>query len=337
MACVGRALRLPLHTDSRWIVDAAGARVKLACVNWYGAHMEDFVVNGLDAQPIDAIAVGISQMGFNCVRLPFSLQMVLTNPTVNNASVLAANTELLGQSALVIFDQVIAALAAQGVMTILNNHISTAGWCCSLTDGQGLWYTDDYPEASFFEAWRLLAHRYASQPFVVGADLRNELRAAHGVEPTWGSGIASTDWALAATTCGNSVLQVAPHWLIVVEGLAFATRLDAAYHFPITLAVPQRLVYSAHDYSWSYPVTSYDEYQRTMGNHWGFLLTQNQSFTAPVWLGEFGTNAPIEWWSWVQQLRLGSTYYMIVMCDFFIVFFCCYGCNRRPNSLCAQV
>lgn len=27
-------------------MDSEGERVKLACVNWYGAHMEDMVVNG---------------------------------------------------------------------------------------------------------------------------------------------------------------------------------------------------------------------------------------------------------------------------------------------------
>jgi endoglucanase len=37
---------LPLHTQSRWIIDNNGTRVKLACVNWYGAHMENYVVNG---------------------------------------------------------------------------------------------------------------------------------------------------------------------------------------------------------------------------------------------------------------------------------------------------
>merc|ERR1711874_779137 len=51
-------------------VDSDGKRVKLVCVNWYGAHMEDMVVNGLDRQPIQFIADKIAELGFNCVRLP---------------------------------------------------------------------------------------------------------------------------------------------------------------------------------------------------------------------------------------------------------------------------
>ena len=39
---------LPLHTKGRFIVDEGGNRIKLACVNWYGAEEMDFVVAGLE-------------------------------------------------------------------------------------------------------------------------------------------------------------------------------------------------------------------------------------------------------------------------------------------------
>ena len=38
--------RLPLSTKGRFVIDNAGARVKLGCVNWYGAHMELYAVAG---------------------------------------------------------------------------------------------------------------------------------------------------------------------------------------------------------------------------------------------------------------------------------------------------
>ena len=47
---------------------STGSRVKLACVNWYGAHMEGHVVNGLDKRSIEGIATTIASLGFNCVR-----------------------------------------------------------------------------------------------------------------------------------------------------------------------------------------------------------------------------------------------------------------------------
>jgi hypothetical protein len=47
---------LPLETQGSKIVDKNGDEVRLACVNWYGAHMEQYVVNGLDLLNIDDIA-----------------------------------------------------------------------------------------------------------------------------------------------------------------------------------------------------------------------------------------------------------------------------------------
>lgn len=50
------AERVPLATSGSRIVDKNGDTVRLACVNWYGAHMERFVVNGLDLQPLDTLS-----------------------------------------------------------------------------------------------------------------------------------------------------------------------------------------------------------------------------------------------------------------------------------------
>ena len=78
---------LPLSTGEvggkMAIVDSQGARVKMACVNWYGAHMEGHVVNGLDRQTVFSIANTIKEIGFNCVRLPFSLEQYYENPYVD--------------------------------------------------------------------------------------------------------------------------------------------------------------------------------------------------------------------------------------------------------------
>lgn len=87
---LGSCVQLPLSTKGNKIVDAAGAEVRLACVNWYGAHLERYVVDGLDTQPLDNITRKIASLGFNCVRLVYSLDMVHLNPVVN-ASALVAN------------------------------------------------------------------------------------------------------------------------------------------------------------------------------------------------------------------------------------------------------
>lgn len=294
-------VKFPLKTQGRYIVDKFNNRVSLNCVNWYGAHMTSFVVNGLDAQPLETIAASIASMGFNCVRLPFSTDLYFLNPNVTDMLVLASNTELINMSGMDIFDATVKALTRNKLFVILNNHIGKAGWCCLLSDGEGLWYTDTYPESKFIEMWQGLAQRYLHNPYVIGADLRNELRAANNVSPTWGTGSNVTDWRAAAQRTGNAVLEVNPDWLLFIESIDYSTNFKDVRKYPITFNVPNRLVYSAHDYSWSQSATSYTQLAKILDEQWGYLLTENQTYTAPVWLGEFGTDSSSDWWQWMLQ------------------------------------
>ncbi|MGD0066122.1 MAG: hypothetical protein ABSB76_22085, partial [Streptosporangiaceae bacterium] len=59
----------PLSTSGRFIVDAHGKRVRLAGVNWYGAHEDLGVAPGLDRTDRRALARAIAMQGFNSVRL----------------------------------------------------------------------------------------------------------------------------------------------------------------------------------------------------------------------------------------------------------------------------
>jgi hypothetical protein len=46
-------------------------------------------------------------------------------------------------------------------------------------------YTKTYSEKLWLDAVASLSERYKDNKYVVGHDIRNELRGAHGVEPTW--------------------------------------------------------------------------------------------------------------------------------------------------------
>lgn len=114
--------QLPLHTQGRWIVDNGGKRVKFACVNWSGAAQKDGVVGGLQHQAVDAIAHTFAAMGFNCVRIPWSVEMVLQPHDVHNSSLLAANPALMGSSTLELLDAVVDACAGAQLMVIMVSH-----------------------------------------------------------------------------------------------------------------------------------------------------------------------------------------------------------------------
>eukprot|EP00927_Polykrikos_kofoidii_P021236 TRINITY_DN20169_c0_g1_i1.p1 TRINITY_DN20169_c0_g1~~TRINITY_DN20169_c0_g1_i1.p1 ORF type:complete len:379 (-),score=56.90 TRINITY_DN20169_c0_g1_i1:58-1194(-) len=292
----------PLRTAGSDVVDSRNALVRFDCVNWYGAHMERYVVNGLDMQSVGSIASSIHSMGFNCVRLVFSNDLYFKNPTLN-ASAVTANPSFAGRPAMEAFDAVVEALTASGLMVILNNHISDAGWCCSLTDGNGLWYTDTYPHSKWRQMWVELANRYASNSLVVAFDLRNELRAANNVTPTWGTGNKSTDWRMAAQDCGDAVLAQNSGLLIIVEGLSYANILPVSKK-PLKLAVPDRLVYSGHVYEWDelFNLGNYSEFSAAVAHELTFVTTLGKNFTAPFWLGEFGSNKRSTFWNWTINL-----------------------------------
>lgn len=107
-------------------------------------------------------------------------------------------------------------------------------------------------------------------------DLRNELRKANGLEATWGTDNPLTDWLRAAKICGEKVLKIAPHWLILVGGLNYQLDLTCVLNKPLEFSVKNKLVYSGHFYGFSWPVASwalvsYDSFKKKMFNTQTFV------------------------------------------------------------------
>ena len=150
------APQMPLSTSGRYIVDARGRRVRLAGVNWYGFHEDDGVAPGLDRTDRRALARRIALLGFNSVRLPFSLWMTEQTTPVPERY-LAANPDLSGATPLQVYDACVEALTGAGLIVIPNCHTLDAGWCCADDDEQGLWFNHRWPAGKFFAAWQDLA------------------------------------------------------------------------------------------------------------------------------------------------------------------------------------
>jgi endoglucanase len=286
-------VKLPLQTHGRWIVDRRGERVKLASVNWFGAESAEFVVGGLDQQPLPRIARLIRRGGFNSVRLPWSNQLVEQNPVVPE-QYLAANPRLQGERALDVFDAVVRALGRQGLMVILDNHRSRADWCCDEAHGDGLWYTRDYPESAWIADWKAMVRRYRHVQNVVAAELRNEIRPDPSLAPgpttaTWGDGNPLTDWRAAAERGGDAVLAANPKLLVIVGGTEYSGNLTGVAEDPVRLRIPHRVVYAPHDYRWFHSddeLTDYGAFEAKLTERWGYILDRRE---APLYLSEFGT------------------------------------------------
>ena len=277
------ALAPPLRTEGRHIVDAGGHIVRLASVNWYGFDQKEFVAGGLDHAPLTEIIRQIQSIGVNSVRLPWANQTLEQNPLVPDYAV-AANPAFRGKHAMEVMDSVITALAQAHIMVILDNHVSRADWCCSETDGNGLWYSPEYPEKNWLADWKIIARRYRKQPWVVGADLRNELRSG----AAWGGSDPKLDWHAAAERGGRAVLSANPRLLIMVESPHYSTDFTGFDKLPVQLPVDHRLVYSPHAYAdASHPFRDLDELKQAYEQRAGFLL--HSKLEVPLWIGEFGT------------------------------------------------
>jgi aryl-phospho-beta-D-glucosidase BglC (GH1 family) len=156
--------------------------VRLRCINWYGAHMESFVAGGLDKRSCRDIAESIKDIGANCVRIPLSVELVMRNPTPAAWAVAGIEqSECNVSTALQVLDCQVKELTRWGLMVILNNHNSVAGWVgAGEKVPQGLWHTTRFRTRHWVASLAALAVRYRSNPLVVGIDIRNEIHDQDG-------------------------------------------------------------------------------------------------------------------------------------------------------------
>jgi endoglucanase len=286
-----------LRTSGSKIVDASNKEIRLSGLNWFGFETSSSVPHGLWTRSWKGILNQIKRQGYNVIRLPFSNAML--RPGVKPAGInYSVNPDLEGLTSLQVMDRIIAGAEERGIKIILDNHRSTPG---GGPEAGGLWYTDAYPESRWIADWKKLALRYKNSPAVIGVDLRNEPHAA-----CWGCGDPARDWRLAAEKAGNAVLSVNPNLLIIVEGVTeyngqytwWGGNLMGAREYPVRLDVPNRLVYSTHEYAETiYPQPWFRAFNypknlpAVWDKYWGYLVKED---IAPVLVGEFGTRYETE-------------------------------------------
>ncbi len=279
-----------LHTDGATIVTADGSPYVIKAIAWFGMETGNCAPHGLWSISLDAGLAQIASMGFNTIRLPYSNECLASGVTTSiNAN---ANPGLVNDTPLQLMDAVVQTAKSYGLNVILDRHRPDSG------AQSPLWYTDRYSEATWIADWTMLAQRYANEPSVIGFDLHNE---PHGTA-CWGCGDPALDWQAAATRAGDAVLAVNPQLLIVVEGVEVQSGdsytwwgggLADAGSALVSLSVPDRVVYSPHDYPASIFAQKWfgaSDYPANLpavwDANWGYLVKQD---TAPVLLGEFGT------------------------------------------------
>lgn len=333
-----RPVRGWLHTQGMWIKDSRNCKVRLVGVTWYGMQTTYFVPAGLDFRPYRKILSEVKDLGFNSIRIPITDELVRYNKRLRvNNNFLRVNHDLWNLHPLGLLDRIVKAARKVHLMVILDNHFSIARSPASYgrrsPDGttvhknEATWTAKGYSEATWIHDWLKLARRYRHNPTVIGFDLRNEPHT-NGPGPwslktyleqgaTWGPypdkrWKKKSDWAAAATKCGNRILRVNPHLLMFVEGVQlypdptqkrgvetywWGSILRGVAVDPIRFSVPHQLVYSPHEWGpWKYNLgefnrhTNYQSITNLFWQNWAFITHLKDSrIRAPIWLGEFNT------------------------------------------------
>ncbi|HAA29603.1 MAG TPA: glycoside hydrolase [Cyanobacteria bacterium UBA8553] len=287
-------IELPLSTKNSKIVDATNRPVLLRGVNWFGIETQLHAPDGLSSRDYKDMLAQIKSLGYNIIRLPYSVQSLRSSDVQGINFQLGSNQELQGKSPLEVMDAVIQEAQRQELLILLDSH--------RLNDQRipELWYGDGFTEADWIDTWKMLATRYKNQANVIGADLKNE---PHG-RASWGTNDEATDWRLAAERAGNAILAINPNWLIVVEGVEknvpgqklanhwMGGNLEGVGRFPVRLSRPNKLVYSPHEYGpgvFNQPWFSEASFPKNLENRWeigwNYIATKG---IAPILIGEFG-------------------------------------------------
>ena len=280
-----------LSVSGTQFVTPDGTPVRLKSVNWFGAEGTNYTPHGTWLRPWKDIIDQIASFGFNCIRLPFSGDFTSAGRTPPETAIDAeANPDLVGKTSLQILDMYVAYCKQKEIYIVLDHHRPRAG---AGTVGSPI--DSSYTLQDWKNTWLLLAGRYKDEPTIVGADVHNEPH-----ELTWGV------WADYAEQCGNTILTVAPDWLIFVQGVAqfnddpywWGGQLQGVATRPVVLTHANRVAYSPHEYGQSVghqqwlaydgetlPANWPNNLWAIWKKQWGFIF---ENGIAPVWLGEFG-------------------------------------------------
>ena len=193
-----------------------------------------------------------------------------------------------------------------------------------------------------------LADKYKDDDTILGYDLKNEPHGKRGYSGStcpdtiakWDGSTDENNWAYAATTCANAILEVNPHALIFVEGVEQYPKTDKGYtydtadiweapadvspwygawwggnlrgvrDYPITPdSGTSQIVYSPHDYGPSvYAQTWFNKdftEQTLLDDYWYDTWAYiNEEDIAPLLIGEWGGHMDgTKNQTWMELLR----------------------------------
>ena len=112
----------PLSTRGSQIVDATGRVVRLRGVSWFGLETTLHTPHGLWVRDYKQMLAQIKSLGYNVIRLPYSVQSLRSQNVTGIDFSIGANKDFYGKTPLDIMDRVIQEAQRQGLLILLDSH-----------------------------------------------------------------------------------------------------------------------------------------------------------------------------------------------------------------------
>ncbi|MGI4887058.1 MAG: cellulase family glycosylhydrolase [Janthinobacterium lividum] len=341
----------PLHAQGPQVVDNAGREVRLRGVNVGGWLLQESYILKTDSlgsqgrikrallRTLPEAAVEqfyadyraryitqadidfIADQGFNCVRVPFHYDLLLTPAqrharnqalaTGNVAAYVGAlagyydRNELFTQPeqapGFALLDNVIKWCAARKMYVVLDLHAAPGGQGTdpNINDNLApldLWKRRDAKGRLLYQdvtvrLWETLARRYKNTPAVAMYDLINEphnMNAAHGLSANHAELNALYSRLITAVRAQGD------HHLLLLEGDGYGNNYAGLTPAELKISDKTNLVYNAHHYWDTNDPQAADATNPDQISRIGGMVKFRAAQRVPVWVGEIGENSN-EW------------------------------------------
>ncbi|KAN0030299.1 hypothetical protein ACTA71_010061 [Dictyostelium dimigraforme] len=287
-----------------------GVEITIQGIAWFGMETGTFSPGGLQTQSVESILDILVSTGFNALRLPFSVDMIINNRYPNQINY-GLNPNLQGKTALQVLQYITSEAGKRGILIVLEQHrfdpsdYISALWyttqCITNVDGKCVNYT----EQMVIDSWVTLTNLFKQYWNLWALDIKNEPH-----DPvTWGTGNLQTDWDKAFVRIVNQIdAQTNFNGVYFIEGVQnnqgvcsnmynnwWGGNMSPVQCFPIYLNQANRVVYAPHTYCSSvfdqefFNAPDYPNNMPTVWNaEFGFLADNTPTNQYAVLLGEWG-------------------------------------------------
>ncbi len=352
-----------LHAVGSRLYDKDGNQVWLTGANWFGMNCTENFPHGLWSADADELLSSVADHGINIIRFPISTELLLSwmngepykpvGLTASKDPYYMFNPDFCDENgdtmdSMGIFDVLMKKCKKYGIKALIDIHSPASHnsghnynlWYYepSAADADNMAANSKTGEEITYDMWiesvTWLAEKYKNDDTIIAYDLKNEPHGKRGYNGTtcptdiakWDDSEDQNNWAFAATECGNSILDVNPNALILIEGVEQYPKTEKGYtydtadiwqasadvspwygawwggnlrgvkDYPIDFGSKSRnsqIVYSPHDYGPSvYNQTWFDKdftTQTLLDDYWYDTWAYiNDQDIAPLLIGEWG-------------------------------------------------